>query len=351
MSSVRGLGRLTLLMERFFMAEIETTSALPAPSEEGGILHRSVAETPIAVFDIETTGFPAGRHRILEISVCRMNPGDKPSLIFDSLVHPGRAVTGAEIHGIGDADVRDAPRFEDIAAELVDAFAGSVLASYNVAFDIDFLCDELERVGVLETPPHLCLMFLRPMLKLGGRCSLEEACREHGIPYSVTQCARADAEAGGDLYRLYLEELESQGIATFGDLAATADFPFLHSFDRRPLPGSASFDLTRNASAYRRIVRSLGEGSSGSHESLRRYWQAVTVALADFEITEIELGLVKALRDLSKLSDEQVRAVHARAFLHALVAFASDDWLDEEEAAKTKALLGCLSKLGWAPGE
>lgn len=333
------------------MPAIETTSALSARGDEGGILRRSLSETPIAVFDIETTGFPAGRHRIVELSVCRMDPGDKPRLVFDSLIHPGRAVTGGEIHGIDDADVRDAPRFEDVASELVDALAGSVLASYNVAFDIDFLSDELERVGVAEPPPHLCLMFLRPLLKLGGRCSLEEACREHGVAYSNTQCARADAEAGGDLYRLYLEELVSQGIETFSDLAAIGDFPFLRSFDRHPLPGATSFGLTRRASAFRRIVRSLDNAAPDSHESLRRYWQAVSVALADFEITDVELGLVKALRDLSKLSEEQVRAVHARAFLNALVAFASDDWFDEEEAAKTKALLACLSRLGWAPGE
>ena len=53
---------------------------------------------------------------------------------------------------------------------------------------------------------------------------------------------------------------------------------------------------------------------------MRRYWQAVSVALADLEITDAELGLVRALRELLDLSEEQVRAIHARAFLNALVA-------------------------------
>ena len=75
------------------------------------------------------------------------------------------------------------------------------------------------------------------------------------------------------------------------------------------------------------------------------------MALADLEITDVEVGLVRALRELLRLPEEQIRAVHARAFVNALVAFTGDDWLDEEEAAKTKALLQCLRTLGWAPGD
>ena len=84
---------------------------------------------------------------------------------------------------------------------------------------------------------------------------------------------------------------------------------------------------------------------------MRRYWQAVSVALADLEITDAELGLVRALRELLDLSEEQVRAIHARAFLNALVAYTSDDWFDAEEAEQTRRLLHCLSVLGWAPGD
>jgi DNA polymerase-3 subunit epsilon len=73
-----------------------------------GILTRNISESPIAVFDFETTGLTPGVDRVVEISVARIDPGEEPRLVLDTLVNPMRRMGATEIHGITDADVIDA---------------------------------------------------------------------------------------------------------------------------------------------------------------------------------------------------------------------------------------------------
>src|SRR5437762_12441231 len=94
------------------------------------VLDTLVSNAALAVVDIETTGLHPGADRIVEISVVRIEPGAEPTLALDTLVNPGRRVAATEIHGITDADVIDAPRFEEIAGDLARGLSGAVLAAY-----------------------------------------------------------------------------------------------------------------------------------------------------------------------------------------------------------------------------
>jgi DNA polymerase-3 subunit epsilon len=112
-----------------------------------GITNRRITESPIAIFDFETTGLTPGVDRIVEASVVRVEPGKKPNLVLDTLVNPMRPVAATEIHGITDEDVKKAPTFSEIAEELVAALSDSAAAAYNVYFDIKFLSYELSQVS------------------------------------------------------------------------------------------------------------------------------------------------------------------------------------------------------------
>src|SRR5205823_1336116 len=147
-----------------------------------GIVERQLCGGPVAIIDFETTGLTPGADRVIEVAVARVDAHGDVRLVFDTLINPMRRVSATEIHGITDADVADAPRFADIAGELVGALSDCVVAAYNVYFDINFLNAELFGVGVDHEPPHFCLMYLRPMLGLGARCRLDVACQSHGIP-------------------------------------------------------------------------------------------------------------------------------------------------------------------------
>ena len=100
----------------------------------GGLTGRSIAEMPIAVVDLETTGLHPGGDRIIEVAVVRVESNQQPTLLLDTLVNPRRHVSATEIHGITDADVADAPTFQEVAGNLLAAISGCVFASYNVYF-------------------------------------------------------------------------------------------------------------------------------------------------------------------------------------------------------------------------
>ena len=313
-----------------------------------GIENREIRGTPIAVIDLETNGLAPGRDRVVELSVVRRDPGREPVLALDTLVNPSRRVAATEIHGITDEDVEDAPRFESIAANVVEALSDCVVAAYNVYFDIRFLAYELERCGVKCPPPHFCLMYLRPMLGLGKRCKLDDACREHGVTYENAHVAARDALASSQLLGCYLDVMAQEGVSTYADLAALKGYKFVESFGNDPFPGSAAEGLQRSSllkSRYREHAP-----AETVESSLAEYWDALTTVIADLRITEDEVIHVANVRSQLGLSEEQVRVLHARAFTAAISEFVDDQWLDDDESEKLHRLHRCLARLGWAPG-
>jgi DNA polymerase III epsilon subunit-like protein len=212
-------------------------------SRLGGITQRVIVETPISVLDFETTGLSPGPDRVVEVSVVRMEPGRAPRLVFDTLIDPGREVAATAIHGITNEDVAGAPAFDEIAGDLVRALSDSVVAAYNVYFDMRFLEYELGCSGLACSMPHFCLMYLRPMLALGDRCPLARALAEHGIAHTSAHTASGDCVASASLMERYLGAMEALDIETFGDLAGLKRYKFVQSFRRDPLPASRADHL------------------------------------------------------------------------------------------------------------
>jgi DNA polymerase III subunit epsilon len=103
----------------------------------------------LVCFDLETTGTDVQRDRIVQIALIRVEPGGGRRTLA-TLVNPGRPIPpgATAIHGIGDADVREAPPFAGIRAEVERFLAGADLAGFNmVRFDLPLLEAEIERAG------------------------------------------------------------------------------------------------------------------------------------------------------------------------------------------------------------
>ncbi len=104
---------------------------------------------PLAVFDLETTGVDVERDRIVQIAVIRVAP-DGSRKTYESLVNPEQPIPpeATAVNGISDDDVREAPTFVQICAEVEAMFADADLAGFNsVRFDQPLLEHELERAG------------------------------------------------------------------------------------------------------------------------------------------------------------------------------------------------------------
>lgn len=307
---------------------------------------RTIGSVPLCVVDVETTGLSAGFDRIVEISVVRLEPDGDARVVLDSLVDPQRRVTGTEIHGITDDHVKGAPTFETLAPELLDAMDGAVLASYNIYYDLRFLKEELGRVGHELEVPHLCAMYLRPLLGIGSRCTLRLACEEHGIEHVGGHTAAGDAVAATELMQHYLEVMRRMRLSSFDELRRRGKrYKFLESFQLPP-PRYPSAPVT-----VAKVSRVL-EPASGPDERwrIREYQEQVLVLLSDYVVSPDEAEEAKELAARLGLTSSQVRAVHARIFAATLNQWAADDEIDDNERVYLSALHRSLEALGWAPG-
>ncbi|MBR6018110.1 MAG: 3'-5' exonuclease [Paludibacteraceae bacterium] len=105
---------------------------------------------PLVFFDLETTGINIGTDRIVEISYYKVFPnGNAEGKTLR--VNPGMPIPAeaTAVHGITDEDVRDCPRFEQIAPEIAAVIEDSDLAGYNSNFfDVPLLAEEMLRAKV-----------------------------------------------------------------------------------------------------------------------------------------------------------------------------------------------------------
>lgn len=107
-------------------------------------------KNPIIFFDLETTGINIVHDRIVELSYLKIdlkgNETSKTYKINPTIPIPPESTA---IHKITDEDVKDSPKFSEIAKSLAKEFEGCDLAGYNSnKFDIPLLAEEFLRVDV-----------------------------------------------------------------------------------------------------------------------------------------------------------------------------------------------------------
>ena len=84
-----------------------------------------------AVIDVETTGLRPARDRVVEVAVVRLDDAHNVVEEWTTLVDPGCQVRGSRVHGIYTRHVQGAPTFGEIAGDLVDRLADTVVVAHN----------------------------------------------------------------------------------------------------------------------------------------------------------------------------------------------------------------------------
>lgn len=334
-----------------------------------------IDEAPVTILDFETTGLsPKLGARVVEVAAVRVEPRGTPELLVDTLVDPEGPVWASEIHGIYDDDVVGAPRFADLGGDLAYVLREGPVAAFNASFDIGFLNEEYSRFARsrFSEPPYICLMYLRPLLGLGKRCSLSVACDELGIG-APSHRAADDALAAAHLWIAYRDAAKRAGVQTFEQLRAAGKYKFLSSFDNRPFSEPYEGFGTRPCTtapkprwtplsfeAPDKVPEILANMEVKAQKPVRtkalttrrrQYWQALQEALTDGVVDGPELRAIASLQQTLQLSREDVQAVHARVAAERMMLFVEDHKLSTREAAELKDLFWVLRDLGWAPGD
>ena len=105
---------------------------------------------PLVVFDLETTGLDMVKDRIIQMSYIKVMP-DGSETRKNLYVNPGMPIPEevVALTGISDEDVKNAPTFKQLAANLQKEFEGCDFAGYNSnRFDVPMLAEEFLRAGI-----------------------------------------------------------------------------------------------------------------------------------------------------------------------------------------------------------
>lgn len=161
------------------------------------------------VLDTETTGLdPREGHRIIEIAAIEINNRRFTGKVFHRYLNPEREIDQAasEVHGMVWDNLRDKPKFSEIAVEFIDFVRDSELVIHNAGFDEAFLDSELIRIAQSKLRTFcgeiIDTLKLAKELHPGKRNNLDALCERYQIDNSkrTLHGAMLDAELLAEVY-------------------------------------------------------------------------------------------------------------------------------------------------------
>ncbi|HET7034570.1 MAG TPA: exonuclease domain-containing protein [Thermomicrobiaceae bacterium] len=193
-------------------------------------LDRDAIPGDFVVLDLETTGLKPAQQRVVEVGlVCFADGAQIES--FGSLVNPERRLPSyiARLTRIDDSQLIGAPRFVQLADEILARLEGKLLVGFNLSFDIGFLNAELKRMGrpALINERLDLLPLAARLLPAGRRPGLDGVCRALGIEVRERHRALADAELTALAFGKLLALAREQGMGSLESLqrAAAGEVP------------------------------------------------------------------------------------------------------------------------------
>ncbi|GHA60834.1 exonuclease domain-containing protein [Pontibacter akesuensis] len=178
---------------------LEERAAADAASAQNEQLNQSHL---YAIVDIETTGGQPHQDKITEIAIF-IHDGEKIVDKYHTLVNPERPIPYfiTQLTGIKDDMVTEAPKFYEVAKEIVEFTEGKVFVAHNVRFDYSFLKKEFGDLGFTFQRKTLCTVRLSRSLIPGlPSYSLGKLCHSIDIPLTQRHRAIGDAEATALLF-------------------------------------------------------------------------------------------------------------------------------------------------------
>jgi len=156
-----------------------------------------------AIIDIETTGGSARRDKITEIAII-LHDGHEILDTWQSLINPERSIPHyiTNITGINDQMVQHAPKFYEIAKELVEWTEECIFVAHNVRFDYSFIAEEFRSLGYTYSKQQLCTVQMSRKAFPGLKSySLGNLVKHFQIPLPNHHRAMDDAMATSELFR------------------------------------------------------------------------------------------------------------------------------------------------------
>ncbi len=173
-----------------------------------GYFLQNASNKKYAVVDVETTGTSARYGKITEIAILVV---DGHSIIdeFSTLLNPEQSIPPfiTNLTGISDSMVKDAPKFYEVADQILALTRHAIFVGHNVKFDFGFVREEFQRLGYTYQRPRLCTVQLsRKIFPHQKSYSLGKLCHQLGIPLQDRHRAYGDARATVKLLQRLIDQ-------------------------------------------------------------------------------------------------------------------------------------------------
>src|SRR5437016_528799 len=298
---------------------------------------------PIAVIDVETTGlFPFRHDRVVEVAAVVVRYDGHVEREFVSLVNPARDIGPSSIHGLTSEDLLYAPRFEEIAALIIDTLRGTVaIAAHNVRFDRQFLESEFSRIGCqLPDCLNICTM------RLAGGGKLTDCCRDHNISLEGdAHHALADARAAAALLSCLLAD-QPRTVQQLRELVPI-EWPTVPGTMKQPVTRDEASRRQAEPPTYlqRLLSRMPGpELPDDGKEGVMAYGALLDRVLEDRHVDDSEADALVETAANWGLSGKQISVVH-RDYLNQLaVAAVADEIVTDVERRDLKLVMRLLGQ-------
>ncbi len=168
-----------------------------------------------AIVDIETCGpkFAYERGRIIDICIL-LHDGLQVTDKFSTLINPDCHIGSfyTKLSGITNEMVKDAPRFHEVAKDILQFTEGRLFVAHNASFDYNFIKDEFASLGFRFKRDTLCTVRLsRKLLPGKPSYSLGNLCESLGITIYDRHRAEGDAVATAKLLDLLMQVKTQSG--------------------------------------------------------------------------------------------------------------------------------------------
>ncbi len=190
----------------------------------------------LAFVDLETTGGSPVEDRITEVGIIEVDLDEhaptatlRPVREWSALVNPDAPIPPfiETLTGITNAMVADAPRFEELADDILTRLDGRLFIAHNARFDHGFLKNAFRRMERPFRPPVLCTVRLSRKLYPGySRHNLDTLIERHRLVVDMRHRALGDARLLWQLWQRLHDALPAEQItAAIDQLTARPSLP------------------------------------------------------------------------------------------------------------------------------
>ncbi len=158
------------------------------------------------IVDIETTGGNHKSGKITEIAIFK-HDGLSITESYSSLVNPECSIPYfiSNLTGITNEMVAKAPKFYEIAKDIIEFTEGHIFVAHNVSFDYGFIREEFRNLGYDFKRERICTVKSARKVFPGRKSySLGKLCRDLGITLESHHRATDDAKATAILFDMIL---------------------------------------------------------------------------------------------------------------------------------------------------